>query len=215
MNEYTMVVIIVTVSLVAGIVNNYLSKSYKLKLARIENGITDDNDAFERKAHIERPQTEEIISDDPIRFTLGNVVIFALMGVGIAALISLCYSFVGGNFLPAPLTAIEHWGMVGATAASYAAGAIFSIVGYTSADIFQIKSWPMWMRTTVHFVCLYVTFLICSSLAQWINYSDSSMVIQANITFVLIYLFIYIGKSIAYKKQTEMMNKKLNQIQNN
>ncbi len=170
MNEYTMVAIIVTVALVAGIINNYVSKSYKLKIAKIENGISDEN-VSERKVYTERPKAEEIISDDPIRFTLGNVVIFALMGVGIAALISLCYSLVDGSFLPAPLSAIEHWGMTGATAASYAAGAIFSIVGYTSADIFQIKSWPLWMRTIVHFVCLYVTFLICSNLAQWIAYS--------------------------------------------
>ncbi len=213
MNEYTMVVLIVSVALIAGIINNYVNRSYKLKLAKIENGIIDD-DISECKTQTERPQSEEIISDDPIRFTFGNIVIFALMGVGISALISLGFSIAFNEFSPAPLPAIEQWGMIGAAAASYAAGAIFCIVGYTSADIFRIQSWPMWVRTLVHFVCLYLTFLVCSYLAQWVNYSNPSMVIQANVIFVLIYLFIFIMKSIQYKKQTEMMNRKLNQIQN-
>ncbi len=206
------VVCIVVAALVAGIVNNVVNKSYKLKMAKIEKGIYEETPIANNTIQYTTPG-ESIITDDPAKFTFSNVLILALVGVGISALIALGFSMAFNDFLPAPPAAVNRWGMIGAAAASYAAGAIFVIASYTLSDIYKIGSWPMWKRTIIHFISLYMAFILCSYLGQWIDYSSTSYVIEANVIFVAIYVFISFAKSREYKKQTEIMNKKLNEIQ--
>ncbi len=204
---------IVVVAIGGGIIQNIITKRYKIKMAMIEKGMVESAPCT-CQTHMKHRQTEDIISDDPVKFTFSNVFCLTFMGAGISAVIALCFSLAFNQFLPAPPSAVERWGLIGAAAANYAAGAIFVIVSYTLSDIYKIYSWSMEKRTLVHFIALYAAFFICSYLGQWINWSSWEYVLQGSIVFVGIYAVTWFFKRKEQEKQSQMMNEKLNQIQN-
>ncbi len=208
------VVWIVVAALVASIVKKLINNHHALEMAKLEKGVVDSN-GCECNETCNIPSSKPLISDDPSKFTVSNIICMALMGVGISALISLGFSIGFNSFLPAPPSAVEKWGLIGAAGANYAAGAIMAIASYSLGDIFKITAWPMWKRTLVHFVSLYVAFFLSSYLGHWVDYSSPASILLSLPIFTAMYFITWTITSMKYKKQLEMMNEKLSQINNN
>lgn len=132
-----------------------------------------------------------------IRSFLRRGLIFGGFGPIIAGIVFLCISI----FEQVNLSGIDVFIAIISTY-------LLSFV-HAGASVFnQIEEWSLLKSTAVHFITLYVVYVLCYIVNSWIPFSWVAILIFT-LVFILIYLIVWLIVLTIIRHTTNEMNKKI------
>lgn len=132
-------------------------------------------------------------------------------GVFIGQTILILESLAGGNgsFNPVSAYLLQHSGsQMAAVIIQYFLTGIIGISFATITLIFEIDSWSITAQTALHFVITSVVMYISGFLCGWFPHTVRSTIIWFAI-FIVIYVIMWAGFMLYFKKQTKKINEAL------
>ena len=132
-------------------------------------------------------------------------------GVFIGQTILILESLAGGNgsFNPVSAYLLQHSGsQMAAVIIQYFLTGIIGISFATTTLIFEIDSWSITAQTALHFVITSVVMYISGFLCGWFPHTVRSTIIWFAI-FIVIYVIMWAGFMLYFKKQTKKINEAL------
>ena len=132
-------------------------------------------------------------------------------GVFIGQTILILESLVGGNgnFYPVSAYLLQHSSsQMAAVIIQYFLTGIIGISFATTTLIFEIDSWSITAQTALHFAITSVVMYISGFLCGWFPHTVRSTIIWF-VIFIVIYLIMWAGFMLYFKKQTKKINEAL------
>lgn len=76
---------------------------------------------------------------------------------------------------------------------------------------FEIQSLRLFQQTALHFFTAICPYLILATIIGWVPANLQSLLLSASV-FLLIYVFIWTGFYLYFKREAQRINQKLNQL---
>lgn len=135
----------------------------------------------------------------------------ALMGVGIAYIIALCFSIKGGTFSPAPLVLIEKVGNIKAAEMLALYSGLVGAMFVGTRFVWDIERWSLLKRTFVYFIINFLVLSFAGYRLYWFSHNVKDYVSFLTVN-VVIFMAIWAVNYFRNKKNVKELNDKLKQV---
>ena len=140
-----------------------------------------------------------------------RAIIGFVYGVFIGQTILILESLAGGNgsFYPVSAYLLQHSSsQMAAVIIQYFLTGIIGISFATTTLIFEIDSWSITSQTALHFAITSVVMFIAGFVCGWFPHTVKSTIIWF-VIFIVIYVLMWAGFMLYFKKQTKKINEVL------
>lgn len=140
-----------------------------------------------------------------------RIIVGALMGVGIAYIIALCFSMKWGTFSPAPFELIKRVGNIRAAEMLAIYSGLVGAVFVGTKFIWDIESWSLLKSSFLYFTINLLVISFAGYRLYWFSHTIGNYILFLNV-YVTIFTSIWIVSYFKSKKNVRRLNEKLNQI---
>lgn len=140
-----------------------------------------------------------------------KILVGALMGIGIAYIIALCFSIKWGEFSPAPLELIEEVGNIKAAEMLALYSGLVGAVFTGTKFIWNIEKWSLLKTSFVYFTINFFVMSFAGYKLYWFSHNIKDYILflaEYMVIFMAIWLVIYFKN----KKSVKELNDKLSQV---
>ena len=143
--------------------------------------------------------------------SLKNLPFGILFAIGIGYIISLTFSKIYGNFLPAsPLLTEKYGELKAAEMLAFYSGLIGASFTLTS-PLWKIESWSLFKSTALFFTINMTVLLLAGWKMMWFTKNPAG-IFDYILIYTLIFSVIWIVSYFNTKKEVEKLNEKIKQI---